>query len=112
MPEIATHGEWSLLFFDNVYSHAVLKRPSIGDFRVQQHLGGSTRLLEPAPAIIAQAQRILHCLPEPPLYARLDGIERAGVFVLMELEITEPFLFLDYHPDAAHRFATAIQRRL
>ena len=25
--EVAIEGEWSLLFFDGAYSHAVLKRP-------------------------------------------------------------------------------------
>src|SRR5574342_1175811 len=40
VPEIASSGEWSLVFFDGGYSHAVLKRPADGDFRVQRHFGG------------------------------------------------------------------------
>ena len=39
--EIATEGEWSLLFFAGEYSHAVLKRPRPGDFRVQEAHGGA-----------------------------------------------------------------------
>jgi hypothetical protein len=39
-PEIASCGEWSMVFFDGKYSHAVLKRPAHGDFRVQRHFGG------------------------------------------------------------------------
>ena len=35
-------GEWSLVFFAGRFSHAVLKRPAAGDFRVQAEHGGST----------------------------------------------------------------------
>ncbi|MGZ3443894.1 MAG: ATP-grasp domain-containing protein, partial [Polyangia bacterium] len=39
-PEIATEGEWSLLFFGGGYSHAAIKTPASGDFRVQTQHGG------------------------------------------------------------------------
>ena len=38
--EVVTSGEWSVVFFDGEYSHAVLKKPAAGDFRVQEELGG------------------------------------------------------------------------
>ena len=44
------------------------------------------------------------------LYARVDGIERDGRFVLMELEINEPFLYIGSSSGAATRFADAIVR--
>ena len=37
------HGEVSLVFFDNRFSHAVRKRPGAGDWRVQEEHGGSER---------------------------------------------------------------------
>ncbi len=43
-PEIQTEGEWSLIFIDGEYSHAVLKRPAAGDYRVQNDFGGSAEL--------------------------------------------------------------------
>ena len=46
----------------------------------------------------------------PLLYARIDGIERDGGFVLMELEINEPFLYIGSSSGAAKRFADAIVR--
>ncbi|MGL4554944.1 MAG: ATP-grasp domain-containing protein, partial [Gemmataceae bacterium] len=107
VPEIEA-GEWSLLFFGGAYSHAVRKRPGAGDFRVQQHLGGSTSAEVPGPALIAQARTVLHHVDHPLLYARLDGVERGGRFVLMELEINEPYLFLGYAAGAAARFAAAV----
>src|SRR5688572_3861133 len=39
--EISTRGEWSLVFLAGIYSHAAIKRPAAGDFRVQEELGGS-----------------------------------------------------------------------
>jgi glutathione synthase/RimK-type ligase-like ATP-grasp enzyme len=101
-------GEWSLLFFGGEYSHAVRKRPAAGDFRVHQHLGGSTEAADPGPALIEQGRAVLDHVGQPLVYARLDGVERGGRFVLMELEINEPYLFLGYAEGAAERFAAAV----
>ena len=51
-------------------------------------------------------------LPEVPLYARVDGIARGDAFLLMELELIEPNLFLEFHAGAALRLAHAIAARL
>lgn len=110
--EVASKGEWSMIFFDGAYSHAVLKRPADGDFRVQRHFGGTPVAAAPDARLIAQASRILSTLGERPLYARVDGIEREGRFVLMELELNEPFLFLAQSKAGPTRFADAIARLL
>jgi glutathione synthase/RimK-type ligase-like ATP-grasp enzyme len=107
--EIATHGEWSLVFFGGKYSHATIKRPAAGDFRVQEELGGSAAAAHPPEHLIHAARHILSISPSPLLYARVDGVERAGRFMLMELEINEPYLFLAMASDAAARFADAIE---
>jgi len=108
--EIVTTGEWSIVFFDGEYSHAVLKKPASGDFRVQEELGGRAEPREPSPAIVEQARRVLSHAAAPLLYARVDGIERDGGFLLMELEINEPFLYIGSSKGAAARFADAIAR--
>ena len=100
------------MFFDGEYSHAVLKKPAAGDFRVQEELGGHGEPREPSPAIVEQARRVLSHVAGPLLYARVDGIERDGGFVLMELEINEPFLYIGSSSGAAERFADAIVRRI
>ena len=46
-PEILTDGEWSLMFIDGEYTHAVVKRPAAGDYRVQEHHGGHSILADP-----------------------------------------------------------------
>jgi glutathione synthase/RimK-type ligase-like ATP-grasp enzyme len=109
--EIVTAGEWSIVFFDGEYSHAVLKTPAPGDFRVQEELGGRGDPRDPSPAIVEQARCALSHAGGPLLYARVDGIEREGGFVLMELEINEPFLYIGSSSGAADRFADAIVRR-
>jgi glutathione synthase/RimK-type ligase-like ATP-grasp enzyme len=106
--EIQSAGEWSLIFLRGDFSHAVLKRPRAGDFRVQQELGGSADLAVPSHATIEAAQAIVERIPRPWLYARVDGVEIGGAFTLMELELIEPSLFLGGDPEAAARFAAAI----
>jgi hypothetical protein len=112
LPEVATDGEWSLIFFRGHYSHAVLKKPGARDFRVQPHLGGTFAPATPAASLVEQAEAVLSASDHSLLYARVDGVNRNGRFVLMELEINEPFLFLGYSEEAAQRFADAIANSL
>ena len=46
------------------------------------------------------------------IYARVDGVVDEGRFLLMELELIEPALFLADHPAAPSRFADAIANAL
>ena len=46
LPEIVERGEWSLVYFDGNFSHAVVKRPAAGEFRVQAEFGGAIRAHE------------------------------------------------------------------
>ena len=132
--EISDEGEWSLLFFDGRLSHAVLKRPAPGDFRVQEKHGGSTIAAVPPALLVVAAEKALidaaaaiepdSLLRTPLLYARVDLVVSAGRPMLMELEITEPALFLETAPasnaitapstvgSAADRFASAILARI
>lgn len=111
LPEIA-QGEWSLIFLAGSYSHAVLKRPAVGNIFVQEHLGGSAvsaapdaAMIEQAEAILQQAVALTGC---PSLYARVDGVLVNGRFTLMELELIEPDLFLASDAGAAARFARVL----
>jgi glutathione synthase/RimK-type ligase-like ATP-grasp enzyme len=116
VPEIASHGEWSLLYFGGTYSHAVLKRPTDGDYRVQEQHGGSTVQATPDASTVQAGGNILAALAalgyQAPSYARVDGVVVNGQFLLMELEVIEPSLFLADRPDAAERFARLLSERL
>jgi glutathione synthase/RimK-type ligase-like ATP-grasp enzyme len=110
--EIQTRGEWSLVFIDGELTHAVLKRPAPDEFRVQPRLGGTVETPPPPDGVRAVAQAALAALPVPPLYARIDGVETAAGFQIMEVEVNEPGLFFPHAPAAADRFAGALLRRL
>ena len=94
-------GEYSLIFFNKKFSHAVIKIPNAKDFRTQPELGGTEKLIQPDKKIIKQAQIILEKIDSPLLYARVDGLLINGKFILMELELIEPHLFLDLLPRSA-----------
>jgi glutathione synthase/RimK-type ligase-like ATP-grasp enzyme len=114
IPEIQDQGEISFIYIDGAYSHAVLKRPAAGDFRVQQEHGGSADLFHPDPALLDQANEIAVTVPQvrDSLYCRIDAVARDGKLVLMELELIEPELFLGLAEGAAKRLAEAIVRRV
>ena len=111
VPEIVSGGEWSLVFLGGQYSHAVIKRPTSGDFRVQWQFGGSAARASPSVALIAEATKVIASLPGEPVYARIDGVDCGGRFILMEAELIEPVLFLGLG-HAADRLAGAIAVRI
>lgn len=115
LDEVLDEGEWSLIFVAGRFSHAVLKRPAPGDFRVQPQHGGRTERAEPPAALVDDAESVLRAAaratgvrPAALLYARVDGIVQDGRLVLMELECVEPNLFLAHAPGAAARLADAL----
>ncbi len=112
VPEIRSFGEYSLIFFDGQYSHAVLKRPTPGDFRVQSEYGGSQTLVNPDDWIVSEAANALAMAPDPCLYARVDVVAREQTLLIMELELIEPLLFLALDCSAPAQFAQAIARRV
>lgn len=108
VPEIQSGGEWSILFFGGVFSHAVVKRAAPGDFRVQREFGGTHEPVTPTPTVLRQAELALRSAPGESVYARVDGVVIGGNLVVTELELLEPSLFLDAHPEAPGRLAAAI----
>lgn len=108
-PTIA-EGEWSIILFGGKFSHAVIKTPAEGDFRVQPHLGGTDRYAVPPRGALELAKAALAAAPAPALYARVDMIATAsGALKIMELELIEPALFLHHAPDKGVAFASAVR---
>ena len=107
--EIARTGDFSLMLFAGEYSHAVVKRPKSGDFRVQPHLGGVTLPSKAPPGAEQLARQALAAAPAHATYARVDIVpDDEGVLRIMELELIEPALFLDHSPDRGAAFTRAI----
>ncbi len=110
LPEIAHQGEWSLIFLDGVFSHAAIKSPRPGDFRVQPDFGGTVTRGEPHAALLTRAKQAVDAVPFLWHYARVDGVETAEGFLLMELELIEPALYFTQQPQAAGTAARMIVR--
>jgi len=111
LPEIAD-GELSLAYFDGAFSDAIRKRPPPGEFRSNSRYG-PTRTAEVPPLEVAhQGASCLATLPEVPLYARVDGVVPDGVLIVIEVEVLEPALAMDFAPQSAERFAEATMKRL
>lgn len=107
--EIAKTGEFSLMLFGGEFSHAVVKRPKAGDFRVQPHLGGVTVPSEAPPGAERLAKQALAAAPTQATYARVDIIpDDNGVLRIMELELIEPALYLDHAPGGGAAFSQAV----
>ncbi len=110
---IQSTGEITLVVLDGHVTHAVLKRPRAGDFRVQDDHGGTVEPHPPSAEEIAFAERAIAACPAPPAYGRVDLVrDNAGRLAVMEIELIEPELWLRFHPPAATTLARAIARRL
>lgn len=117
MKEVTQHGEYSFIFFNDSYSHCVVKKPAPNGFFVQAMYGGTSERVEPSPALVSRAsdilraaRRILH-QSEPFVYARVDALDIYDNLALMELELFEPYLFLEMDAYAPERLADAIADR-
>ena len=109
---IVEEGEYSMMYFNGVHSHSILKLPKRGDFRVQEEYGSSLTHIEPEPALLAAGDAAMAAVGKNPLYARIDFVRSGGVFRLMELELVEPSIYLRTDPGSAERFAEAVAARL
>jgi len=111
LPGIAA-GELAGVFFDGAFSHGLRRVPAPGEFRINSQYGGRMEATELPAAVVEQMRRVLALLPEPALYARIDGVMHEGRFVVMEVEVNEPGLGMDLAPGAGQRFAAALLARL
>jgi glutathione synthase/RimK-type ligase-like ATP-grasp enzyme len=110
--EEVQNGEWSHIFFKGRHSHTILKKPKEGDFRVQQMYGGTIVPLNPDEPVISHAASYIQHFAKDSLYARVDGLMVNGKFMLMELELIEPFLYLSYGENAVENYYRALVESL
>jgi len=108
MENVQAEGEYSLFFFSSEFSHAILKRPKEEDFRVQEEHGAHIASAEPDRALLETAADLLRLVDPMPVYARCDFIRGPdNRFLLMELEVIEPSLYLRMDSESPRRFARA-----
>lgn len=114
---VATDGEWPLVFFGGRFSHAASKRValpragSVDDLFAEETNTG--HVASPAQIEVAQAavDHVSGTLGTP-AYARVDLVrDDAGQYVVLEVELVEPSLFLPHTDDAAaDRLAEVLTR--
>lgn len=113
LASIESAGEVSLLFFGGRFSHAIVKRPQPGDYRVQPEYDGIIARHDPAADELEAAARVLAAVEEPLLYARVDLVRGpGGRAALIEIEAIEPDLYLGYDPAGGAGFAEAVEAAL
>jgi len=105
---VLEEGESSLIYFGGEFSHAIRKIPAAGDYRVQEHLGGSVVAHQPTSDEFDVGEAALAAAPASTSYARVDLVRVGDDPAVMELELIEPQLFLPHDPAAAGRFAEHI----
>ena len=110
LPAVVEEGEFSLILFNGELSHTILKTPKPHDFRVQEEYGSDIRPVDAVPALVAASTAVMKSIEPVPLYARVDFVRHQGRFVLMELELVEPSLYLRMDAGAPERFAAAFER--
>ncbi|MEY3233965.1 MAG: hypothetical protein RL230_1236 [Pseudomonadota bacterium] len=118
LPAVTEEGELSLLYFGGRFSHALIKRPKAGDYRTQGQHGAVETGIDAPQGTLEAAEAVLAKADGTPLtYARVDLVRGAdGNWLLMELELIEPWLYLTLdRQDGKHGakiFAQAVLDRL
>lgn len=107
LPALETAGETSVVVLGGQVSHAVRREPLL-------LTGGrdEVRARTPTAAELAVVQAALGAVRHELLYARVDLVPGPAGPLLLELELTEPALFIGLEPAAPARFAAAVAAAL
>jgi len=113
---IDEEGELALVFVDGLFSHAMRKGAmlnTVENDRSQLFRAEQMSVAIASPETLQFAREVLDAGDaSSALYARVDLCRLEDSWAVMELELTEPSLFLTYHPEAATELARAILQRL
>lgn len=117
LSRVDAQGETAVLYLGGGFSHAIRKGPLLrrGAGLVEGLFAPEDiRPREAEPAELAAAAAAYAAIPfAAPAYARIDLIrDQTNAPVVLELELTEPSLFLAHAPGAAGRLARHLVQRL
>lgn len=105
LQSVGEEGELSVIYIGGQLTHAVIKLPQAGDYRVQDTFGGTDFPYQLQPAERHLAEQCMAYLWQrfgSLCYARLDFLrDLCGQWVLNEVELIEPSLFFRHNPKAA-----------
>nr|WP_238400476.1 hypothetical protein [Legionella bononiensis] len=107
--QIISRGEVSFMVFGGKYSHSVLKKAKVGDFRVQDDFGGTLHSYTASIEEINFVERVIAQCDELPVYARADVMwDNHNELCLSELEMIEPELWFRTEPKSSGLMADAV----
>lgn len=113
---IKTVGEHSIFVFDGEPLWQVAKVPAPGEFRAHGERGAQqsvVRLEHELDALAREAvETVTTITGRTPDYARVDCLFHDDRWMIGEIELIEPGLYLDVHPANAESFADLVVRRL
>ncbi len=107
---VDTEGEKAIVVIDGKLSHVARKVPALtkGGHGDGAGLVEIDKKMEDIFKVIASKLSTWNEL----LYARIDVAEYKGSYLLMELELTEPWLFMKYRPESSLDLLNAILKRI
>lgn len=104
MPSVADGGEIALVHISGELTHGIIKHP-----RLAGQEESTSEAVDATGEQRLAAARILATIPKPWLYARVDlMLNPRGEWLLSELELIEPSLFLCQKPEALERFIEGV----
>ncbi|MFZ0140026.1 MAG: hypothetical protein WAL70_03000 [Aeromicrobium sp.] len=119
VPSVDIEGETALIYFGGRFSHAIRKGPLLERGEGVRQDRDQREVITPRAPTAAQhevTEQVLGAIPsslgraDALAYARIDLVtDDDGVPRLIELELTEPSLFLDSSEDGAERLVEAVQ---
>jgi glutathione synthase/RimK-type ligase-like ATP-grasp enzyme len=112
---IRTHGESSVYVLGGRLGQRFDKLPGEGDVRVNEEFGGSVRAVETGDVgdlVMTAYDAMAERFGRPMDYLRVDLLRWDGDWVVSELELIEPGLYLDVSPANAEPFADLVAARL
>jgi hypothetical protein len=122
MESVDTDGETALIFLGGRFSHAIRKGPLLERGEGVRQDRDSREVISPRAPTAAQldvAEQVLAAVPTSLdgsdflAYARVDLVTDAdGTSRLIELELTEPSLFLDHAEHGAEQLVDAVATRV
>lgn len=102
IPEIFTHGEYSLIFLGNEFSHGIHKHT--GEFKINFKDGDKYKQYFPTDEEINLAKRILEYWPNEIGYSRIDFMKHKGKPIISEVEMVNPSFYIENLPGVGERF--------
>ncbi|MEL6893270.1 MAG: hypothetical protein AAFP84_16885 [Actinomycetota bacterium] len=108
VPGVRSRGEVSLVFVGGELLHAVLKRPSTGEWRVNSQFDPQPVELTTVTIPPELISGILDAVPTGWLYLRVDVVIDNDEVTLLEIETGDPKLWFALAPPTAAALANAI----